>query len=291
MLAIDTRGRDRLVVGDLDRRDILEREHATSGQVPDDLGNVDALVVLEVRRERLGVVAFGDVVDLLVGGGGELLEQRWDVSAIADRLVALEPRADDAQRREIDLDDLLDVRPLDLDHDVGEATRLSVGIVQPSPMNLAERSRGKRRLVDPRVVIREHLAQLSLCLGADVGERLGGDFVLEVGEFVGDLDRQHVESCGKELADLDHQPAHADRQCAKAHGDPLVASGSRRACPATQAKTRQDGLPHDEASDGPSEEEDDTPVPCAKLRSGHRASGRGRVSPRRVSRTASCVRR
>ena len=227
---------------------------------------MDPRIALEVGREGLGVLAFGEVVDLLERRDCELLDQRVHVSSLAHGLVSLQPTSHTPESREVHVHDLLDVGALDFHDDLLEAVDFGLGSAQSRPMHLAERCGGHRLFVDPLVARRERLAELCLGLLADGGELLGRDFVLEPRELVGDLGRKYVEASREELPDLDHQPAHADGERAESHGDASRAIRARAGAPATEADARQEDLPPDEARGDPGEEQDDSPVPGAKLR-------------------------
>ena len=214
----------------------------------------------EVRAEGLGVAALGEVVDLGARRRGELVDEGVDVGPVADRLVALQPPAHPAQCRQVDLDHLLDVGALDLDHHVGEPLLGRVGRVQPRPVHLPERRSGERRLVEPCVALGQRVGELRLGEGTDRVEVLRRHLVLQTGELVGDLGRQYVEARREELAHLDHQPAHVDGERAEADGGAPVPlrAGARR--PAAQADAVQEDLPEDEAEGHSAEEEHDAPV-------------------------------
>jgi hypothetical protein len=80
---------DRLVVAQLDGRDVFEGQHPACREVPDHTRYVHARTGDEVRAEGLGVAALGEVVDLGPRGRGELVDEGFDVGPVADRLVAL----------------------------------------------------------------------------------------------------------------------------------------------------------------------------------------------------------
>ncbi len=184
-------------------------------------------VVGEVLGEGLGVGGLGEVVDLLERGRRELLDQRTDVRALRDGLVALEPSAHAPERGQVHVDDLVDVGPLHLHDHVREPHRLGFLGTQMCSMHLAERGGRKRRLVDPVVALHERSAELGLGLRPDRLEGDRRDFVLEPGELVGDHGRKHVEARREELAHLDHEPAHAHGQGAEAYRDLAGAVGAR----------------------------------------------------------------
>jgi hypothetical protein len=75
----------------------------------------------------------------------EFIDQRRNIHALMDRAVVLDPAAEAPQRGEINIDQLRDVRPLDLDDHLAEALRLRGVGPQARPMDLAERGRRQRR--------------------------------------------------------------------------------------------------------------------------------------------------
>ena len=130
-------------------------------------GTLDPGVVGEVLREPLGARGLVQVVDLLEARVRELLDERRHVDAVGDEPDAAEPTGDPAQRPQVDVDDLVDPRSLDLDDDLAQAGVFGVGIRQRRAVRLTEGCRRQRRRIDEGVRPLERNAQLGL------GERRG----------------------------------------------------------------------------------------------------------------------
>ena len=260
LAAIDPRGGDGGVVGDLDGRDVLHGQHTTAGEFPHDARDLDARVGGEVLREPLGVGRLGEVLHLVQRGVGELLDEPRHVGPRRDGAIAGQPPTDPAQGGEVDLDHLLDVRPLDLDHDVAEPQFVRVRVAQPGPVRLPQGRGGERFLVEPGEVLRQGTPELGGGDGEQRVEFLGGHLVLEARQLVRDGPREHVQSGRQELAQLDHEPAEGDGQHAEACRGPLEALLARPLREPAEPQTGADHLPRDEAEDHPTEEEDDAPV-------------------------------
>ena len=217
---IDARGPQPLDVVDLDRGDVGERQHPPGRALPGDLGDADTGIRREVLGEPLGVLRLVEVVDLLHARVRELLDEPGQVDVIRDDLHAVEPAGHLAQRGEVDVDDLVDPRPLDLDDDVGEpGVRGDIGR-ESRPMRLTEGCRSHRHRIDRGERALERQAELCLGEHSDGREVDGRDFVLESLELFRDLGREHVEARRHELADLDHEAAERQREGMEVAGDP-----------------------------------------------------------------------
>ncbi len=268
--AVDPRGRDRVVIGDLDRVHVLEREHAGRGVRPEDAGDAHTGAALEVGGQRLGVAPFGQVVDLLVEDARELGQQGGHVDAAADGRVAVQPVAHGAQRGQVGSDDGLDIGPLDLDDDAGGGAVILIpvlvlnGQAERGPVDLAQRGGGEGHFLERGEPFGQRRAQLGLGHLADVGEGFRGDLVLQPGQLGRDLLGEHVETGGEELSHLDEYPTHVDRQRAKIRGDVAQPVGARALHPSAKAQARQDQLPGDQAEGDAGEEQDDTTVACTE---------------------------
>jgi hypothetical protein len=81
---VDASGSQLVEVVDLDRGDVLQRQHAPGGALPHDIGSANPGVAGEVLREPLGVRRFVRVVDLLAARYRELLDKGGSVDGIGD---------------------------------------------------------------------------------------------------------------------------------------------------------------------------------------------------------------
>ncbi|BDZ62445.1 hypothetical protein GCM10025873_22360 [Demequina sediminis] len=261
------------VIRDLDRGDVLKREHLPRGALPHHGGDSHARLVGEVGREALGVDPLVEIVDLLEAGLRELLDQGGHVDAAIDEPHAAQPPAHLPQRGEVDVHDVADPRALHLDHHVRKAGLGGVVLSQARPVCLAQRRGGHRDLIDRRVDLLERHAQLGLRERADRIEGHGRDLVLQVLELLGDLRRQHVESRGHELAELDHQPAQVHGEVAEAAREGLHPSVARALRDARQADARQHDLVPPRHREVPGGKTQDAAVAGATVGDvGHRSS-------------------
>ena len=156
---------------------------------PDDARHAKPGPCCEIRRKRFGVPTFGEIVQLLVQHARELGQKGWNVRAPPDGRPSVQPRANGTDRGEVDGDQGLDVRPLDFNHDVhevvgrGRRSRLNRRDQRRS-MDLSERCRRQRHLVNRGELLSQRTAELAFDDGAHRGERLGRNFVLQAGQFL-----------------------------------------------------------------------------------------------------------
>ena len=108
------------------------------------------------------------------------------------------------------------------------------------------------------------------------GEILRGHLVLQPGQLGHDLGRQDIKARGEELPHLDHHPAHAHSQGAKARGDAAQPVGSRLFHAPAQAHSRQQPLPPEQLDDHAREKEEDAAIACAEDAASRRGGRRGR---------------
>ena len=215
--AVDAGRLDGLDVADLDGRHIGQGEEAPARPLPHDGRAAHLGAVPEGLGEALGVAGLVEIVELLGGRAGELLDERRHVRALGDGSVARDPAGRPAQRRQVDVGHLLDGGTLDLHDHVPEAHVAGLRARQPRPMRLPERGGRQRLGLELLVGFRQGQAQLRL---GDPPDRVEGHrrrLVLEAGELVGDGGRQHVEAGRHELAELDHEPAELGGQRMEAH--------------------------------------------------------------------------
>ena len=138
----------------------------------------------------------------------------------------------------------------------------STGGTSVRSMDLSERCRRQRHLVNRGELFSQRTAELAFDDGAHRGERLGRNFVLQAGQFRRDFCWQHVDARGKELPHLDEDTSHLDRELSKADRDSMEPSRARLfdACPESQA--RQEPLPKDQSDRDARKEDDDAAVAC-----------------------------
>ena len=238
---VDAGGAEPVEVVDLDRRDVLERQDPPRRALPRDLREAHARVVGEDLGETLPVLRLVEVVDLLLARDGELLDDRGQVDVVGHEPDAVEPAGDLPERREIDRDDLLDPGTLDLHHDGVESGLGRILRREPRPIRLTEGCRGHGVRVERGVGAVEADSEFSFGERADLRERHRRHLVLQPLELFGDLRREHVQSRGHELPDLDHEPAEVDGEAVETARDPLHAprAGARGDRGKTEARQEQ----------------------------------------------------
>jgi len=194
--AVNARGGDRIIIGDLDGIDIFQHKHTLRRAAPNHARHVDAPSSGEVRGERFGVFAFSQIINLTLNGGFQFRNQRADVHALADRPIAHQPPANPAKRRKIHVNQLVDERTLDFDNNIAELFRLGRVDFEAGAVNLTQ-SGGCQRI---RFKIFEYYfewrAKFSLSKRADCLEILCWHFILQARKFLGDLNRQDVKTRG-----------------------------------------------------------------------------------------------
>jgi hypothetical protein len=131
-------------------------------------------------------------------------------------------------------------------------------------LDLAERGRRERVLVEGGKALREGRAELSLRQAPDRAEVFRRHLVLQPRQLGGDLVGQDVEARREELADLDEHAAHAPGQGAESRGQAAQARGSGAPDRTSQADQREEQLPQDQRAERPREEQDDSYVARAE---------------------------
>ena len=161
---------------------------------------------------------------------------------------------------EVRFHDLLDVRPLHLDHHPRAGLALRGRCADPRHVHLSNRRRGKGDGVELDVISVQGLAELLFDHPADVIEALRADLVLEAGQLGGQLAGQHVQPRGEELP-------HFDEHAALAHGDhaKVGRQGAKPRRPGAlgepaEADPGQKNVPPDNAKHDAHKEPQDPPV-------------------------------
>ncbi len=273
---VDPGSLDGGVVGDLDGQHVFQRQGAAGGVRPDHLRDAHARIAVEVEAEGVGVFSFRQVIDLFIQNTGELVQQSRDVGPPPDRAVALQPLPDGVQGGQVGLDDLLDVRPLHLDHHVHDRPgRRGIGLpvgagfgqvalAQPGTVHLAQGGRRQRLRIEFQEFLFQRGAEFGFGHPPDVGEVFGRHFVLQSGQLGGDHLRQHVDARGQELPDLDHHPAQSDSKQSEISCAAFQALLPGALRPAAQSQARHQQIPEDDAQDDACKEGDDTQVAQAE---------------------------
>lgn len=230
-------------IADLDRGDVLQRQDAPGAALPDDLRRAGprpvARGVPEVLPEGRRLRGFVQVVDLFVAGVREFLDQCGHIGASGDERDFRQPAGDLPQCGEVHLHDIGDAGALHLDDHIGVPRLSGEGGVEPRPVGLSQRRCGDRFRGEGRESARQRHPQVGLGLRPDRVEAHRGDIVLQRGEFLGDLRREHVDAGGHELADLDHQPAEVGRQPPEPQGGAGQALRLAPPAPGAQAQPGQ----------------------------------------------------
>ena len=112
---IDTRRAQPVDVVQLDRRHVGEGQHPRRRALPHDRRRGYAHPVREQLAEALGVDPLVQVVDLFTARRGELFDEGGHVDPPRHEPDAAQAVGDRAERGQVDLDDLVDARPLHLD--------------------------------------------------------------------------------------------------------------------------------------------------------------------------------
>ncbi len=207
-------GRGRQLVG-VGRREALEAlldQHTPGAQLGVHLGDPDpgAVAVAEHDGHFGHGVGLAQVIELVPQALGELAEDLPRSHATPEGSTAFGQSGHVGERRQVPLDDPLDVGPLDLD-DHG-LTRM-----KPGPVGLADRG-GRERLP---VEVGEHgvdrVAELGLEHRLDVLGGLSGHAILQLGELAADLRWHQVDPRRRDLADLHVDPARLLEHLAEAH--------------------------------------------------------------------------
>lgn len=122
---------------------VLKREYFLGRVPPVHFRNLHPSVRPEIPPEPVRIPALVDVVNLLVKNGCALVINARPIAARpADVIVALERVSNLFQVGEVDVEKLLQSRPLDLDHDF-------VAVRQPRSVDLQT---GRIELSEPRIV-------------------------------------------------------------------------------------------------------------------------------------------
>ena len=174
LLAADARSLDRLKIGDLDTGHVLHDQHAAGRCLGIDTRYPDMGVVGKVQAETLGVFRLGHKVEFAAGSTAEFVVEAIQVDATADGPVAIQPAGRGANGTQIRLDDLVNARSLDLDHDL-------VAREQARAMDLGQRGGSLRFGRKPGKDLVNRLSEFSLDYSLDVGQTLGQDLILQPG--------------------------------------------------------------------------------------------------------------
>ena len=181
-----------------------------AGPAPVDAGDGDALVVLEVLRDPLGVAALGGEIQLGAQRAGELLHHPGRPVTAQVGHLRLDDLRSPHHQPQVGLDHLADARPAHLeDH--------RAAVFQPGAVGLRQR-RGRER---PGFDAGEHLlrfaAQVFHQLRADFLPAEGRHRVLQLAQLGDPLGRQQVDAGGQHLAELDEGRAQFLQRLAEAH--------------------------------------------------------------------------
>ena len=155
-------------VGDLDAVHELHHQDGARSVLPVDIGHGHGWRIACVRGNALGVAPFVDEVQLLRDVGPQLVGHEAIVDAAVE---AVEDADEEGEVGEIDVHDPGDAWVLDLDG------RLAA-IVERGAVDLSERRRGDRLLIEAREHRVQRLAQLRFDHAANDRERLGRHAVL-----------------------------------------------------------------------------------------------------------------
>src|SRR5215208_5486158 len=173
----------------------------------------------------------------------QFLDQRAQIHALADWLIAHQPAAHPVKRRKVHIDQLLDEWTLDLDDDIPELPCFGRVRPQTSAVNLTQRGSRKWYRFEGLEFFFKPLPQLCLCQLSDRFKVFCRYFILQTGKLLGDLDRQDIEAGGEKLPDLDHDATHPDRHGTKLSRNLLITPRTRPPCQRAQAQAREDELP------------------------------------------------
>jgi hypothetical protein len=178
---------DAFVVRDLDRPDVLECQHPTRGVAPDHFRHQDFRPLLEGGGKPFGVLPLVEVVHLLVQGAAELLQEPRHVDVTAHGLQPLEPGSDQAQRRQVRLHDLLDVRALHFDHHFGAGPPIGAALAQAGGVSLADGRGGDGHGVQLQESLLQGDPELRLYDAPDLLEGFRPHLVLKARELAREL--------------------------------------------------------------------------------------------------------
>jgi hypothetical protein len=174
LFAVDSSRFKGLEIADLDVGYVLHDQHTPRGHFLVHVGDAYARIVPEIPGKLLGVVTFGDEIQLVACGATELVEQAIEVYAAPHRLVALEPADCRVDGPQVGFDDGIDLGTLDLDDDF-------LARRQPRPVYLRQGGGRFRLGSEPGEHLIHRPSKFSLDDGLDVFQALGRDLVLQAG--------------------------------------------------------------------------------------------------------------
>jgi hypothetical protein len=182
----------------------LHHDHALRAELPVHLGHGEQRRAGEVAPQLARVRRLAHQIELLVQVAGELRHHFARLQPLALG-AALDQAGGGLKQRQVLGDRLFDARPQHLDRDLA-------AVLEGGEMYL--RDRGAR--VGLALEGREHLADADTEAALDLaGGKLGGErrhAVLQLGELVGDVERQQVAPRREDLPELDEDwPEHLER--------------------------------------------------------------------------------
>src|SRR6266487_3267024 len=183
-------------VGELHSLEELEHEHAPAGVGPVDPRDLDVGLAGEVAAEDLGVPRLGPVVELAANRARELVHHLLGIDEVQCSDTFLREAGGLEEQRDVRLDLARRVRALHLDRD-------ALAVREQRVMDLADRSRRGRLLVELEEGLLDRQAKLLLNHATDVGERNRRDVVLQLLELDHDVGRDDVRSSREQLTELD----------------------------------------------------------------------------------------
>lgn len=207
--AIDARRVELGRAVDLDARRVLHRQHLGRRALPEHARDLDPLRAGEALAEPVRAPPLERVVDLLVEDARALVVDRDPVPRGAVRLGVgrLQPAREQAHVLEVDVEELLEPRALDLDHDALAPEAREV--------HLAQAGRGDRLRVKLLEQLRDGRAQVALDRRDGELRVEGRHVVLQLLELCHELGGQDVDPGRKLLPDLDERGPELDQPLAQ----------------------------------------------------------------------------
>jgi hypothetical protein len=184
------------------------------------------------------VLRFQPEVQLLDDGLGEQLDEGRRIAECRHRDASHQERRDPCHGLDVAAHEPRDAGTLDLDDDL-----LAAG--QPRRMDLRDRRRGDRRLLQGNEDLRDRPAEVLLDDATDHGERLGRNLVAAALELVDELGRKQPLPRRHDLAELDVRGAEALERAPQPSRQPRARGGPARAAlaqlPARQRQAEHGG--------------------------------------------------
>ncbi len=196
LLEVDVMAAQRVDVADGNAVDTLHHHDVLARVRPEYFGHIENGRVGEIAAQLRGVGCFAHQIELVHDGFFVFGDHFARTQAAPFGPVALDVFGDDLHQPDVALDAARDAGTHHLDDDLA-------AVVQGGGMDLGDRGRGERLLVEREKDVLQRLAVGLLDDRArdDAGE--GRHVVLQMGELFGEIIGQQIAARGQDLAELD----------------------------------------------------------------------------------------